>query len=42
MRAFNLANGGNNIFKGEDFAMMTNLHYLILNGCNVSGDLESI
>lgn len=42
MRAINFANGQKRSFGAENFAEMQNLHFLIMNGCEVSGDLKSI
>ncbi|KAG0575915.1 hypothetical protein KC19_5G039800 [Ceratodon purpureus] len=42
VRALNLANIGEHEFAFENFAKMVNLHFLILDGCNVSGNLEGV
>ncbi|KAG0575947.1 hypothetical protein KC19_5G042700 [Ceratodon purpureus] len=42
VRAINLVNSQEHKFAFEDFAKMENLHFLILDGCNVSGNLEGI
>ncbi|KAG0615586.1 hypothetical protein M758_5G053300 [Ceratodon purpureus] len=42
VRALNLAKSGGHKFAFEDFASMENLHFLNLDGCNVSGNLEGI
>ncbi|KAG0576085.1 hypothetical protein KC19_5G054400 [Ceratodon purpureus] len=42
VRALNLAKSGEHKFAFEDFAIMDNLHFVILDGCNVSGNLEGI
>ncbi|KAG0615448.1 hypothetical protein M758_5G041800 [Ceratodon purpureus] len=42
VRAINLVNTQEHEFAFEDFAKMGNLHFLILDGCNVSGNLEGI
>ncbi|KAG0576081.1 hypothetical protein KC19_5G054000 [Ceratodon purpureus] len=42
VRALNLAKSGEHKFAIEDLASMDNLHFLILDGCNVSGNLEGI
>ncbi|KAG0562624.1 hypothetical protein KC19_9G160500 [Ceratodon purpureus] len=42
VRALNLAKSGEHKFAFEDFASMEYLHFLILDGCNVSGNLEGI
>ena len=42
VRALNLANSGRREYESKSLAKMSNLHFLVLDGCNVSGDLESI
>ncbi|KAG0504123.1 hypothetical protein KC19_N018900 [Ceratodon purpureus] len=42
VRAINLANIPEHEFAFEDFAKMENLHFLTLDGCNVSGNLAGI
>ena len=42
VRALNLANSRRKEYESKSLAKMTNLHFLVLDGCNVSGDLESI
>ncbi|KAG0615433.1 hypothetical protein M758_5G040900 [Ceratodon purpureus] len=42
VRAINLANIKEHEFAFEDFSKMENLHFLTLDGCNVSGNLEAI
>lgn len=42
VRALNLVNSGKTKFESENFAKMTNLHFLIVDGCNVSGDFGNI
>ena len=42
VRALNLANSGRTKFECKNLAKMTNLHFFVLDGCYVSGDLGSI
>ncbi|KAG0575963.1 hypothetical protein KC19_5G044200 [Ceratodon purpureus] len=42
VRAVNLTNTQDHKFAFDDFAKMGNLHFLILDGCNVSGNLEGV
>ncbi|KAG0615472.1 hypothetical protein M758_5G044100 [Ceratodon purpureus] len=42
VRALNLANISEHEFAFEDFAKMENLHFLTLDGCNVSGNLDGV
>jgi hypothetical protein len=42
VRSLNLANSQKHKFETKNFAKMRNLHFLILDGCDVSGDFESI
>lgn len=42
VRALNLANSQKCKFEVENFTMMQNLHFLIMDGCDVSGDSQNI
>ncbi|KAG0564627.1 hypothetical protein KC19_8G126400 [Ceratodon purpureus] len=42
VRVLNLANSRMRKFKYDDFGKMTNLHYLILDGCDVSGNIGCV
>ena len=42
VRALNLAKSRNRKYECERFAKMTNLHYLILDGCDVSGNFDKV
>ena len=42
VRALNLANNRKIEFESKNLTKMTNLHFLVLDGCNVSGDLKII
>ncbi|KAG0607731.1 hypothetical protein M758_8G050400 [Ceratodon purpureus] len=42
VRALNLANGGEHELEFEYFTKMTNLHFLVLDGCFINGDLTII
>jgi len=42
VRALSLANSRKDRFDAMNFAKMTNLHFLILDGCDVIGDLGSM
>ncbi|KAG0563460.1 hypothetical protein KC19_8G033400 [Ceratodon purpureus] len=42
VRALNLANGGEHEVENEYFTKMTNLHFLVLDGCFINGDLTII
>ena len=42
VRAMSLFNGGEHNFDAKNFEEMCNLHFLILDGCNVDGNLGSI
>lgn len=42
VRALNLAKSQEKEFEAEDIAKMVNLHFLTLDGCNISGDLGHI
>ncbi|KAG0607534.1 hypothetical protein M758_8G036000 [Ceratodon purpureus] len=42
VRVLNLANSRKRKFKYDDFGKMTNLHYLVLDGCDVSGNIGCV
>ncbi|KAG0557244.1 hypothetical protein KC19_11G113000 [Ceratodon purpureus] len=42
VRALNLAKSRKRKYECESFAKMTNLHYLILDGCDVSGNFDMV
>ena len=42
VRALNLSNTQRYAFESENFGKMPNLHFLILDGCNMNGNLGSI
>ncbi|KAG0607563.1 hypothetical protein M758_8G038700 [Ceratodon purpureus] len=42
VRVLNLANSRTRKFKYDDFEKLTNLHYLILDGCDVSGNIGCV
>ncbi|KAG0601411.1 hypothetical protein M758_11G108300 [Ceratodon purpureus] len=42
VRALNLAKSRKRKYECESFAKMTNLHYLILDGCDVSGNFDNV
>lgn len=42
VRALNIAKNWNCKYGVEKFAKMPNLHFLVLDGCNVSGNLKNI